>query len=198
VFKFFHLSDDKIRQNKFTPRTPRFPYEDENGNVIEDDFTPRISVAPTILDAEKAIVDLGRKHLYAGDTRRLTTDDIPVYSLTARFPQCPSSPGNPYGKRFNLGTWVGERLDKKETPPGCEKYLDERNRIQMSPRNFPEEWRTQFYGCVPDALETKEQWVLRPVYLYYLGKRSSTQVNLSQEGVEILKRVAPDLLKDEL
>jgi len=71
IFKIFHLSSVKLAEedeHEFTPRLPRYPMQDNTGAVIEDDFTPRVSVAPTIRQCYDALMKKDKKlYLYAAD-----------------------------------------------------------------------------------------------------------------------------------
>ena len=68
LFRFFHLSSFSLHRSKdtftFNPRVTSRPYEDSDSFVIEDNFTPRISLATSIEDATEALVASQSEHYY--------------------------------------------------------------------------------------------------------------------------------------
>jgi len=112
IFKYFHLS--KIRLGKetfvFNPRIPSSP------GWWEDDFTKRISLAPTIAQAIEALQDSGDFHVYAGDVKKDDTDNIETISLKAHFPKCPKSKKNPYSDDFDIIAWLLSLSDDELSP----------------------------------------------------------------------------------
>lgn len=182
VFRVFHLSTKKLEKDgdfDFTPRVPAHPWEDGNGSVTEDDFTKRISLAPTI---EKAVEALGMGDasyfVYAGDIKNISTDDIKVTPLKISFKKCKkdlSIPGNKYGLDFSLSKW------KKKVMP--------KQNLARKPSQLEPELRKKFYACVPDALSSDEMWSLDGITLYRIGEYLGRgQVELSPVGVQLIEK----------
>lgn len=147
-YKYYHLSGKNLGSEfTFTPRTPRFPYEDDNGDVIEDDFTPRVSWAKSIDDALKALKpnNEGTFFVYA-------VDSLPGHVDVEEASQNgPSSPGNDYGPDFTL-----------------KKYIDwaTENDVEVHRKGST---IVDVENCVPDAEETQEQWATEPVNARQVG-----------------------------
>jgi len=187
IFKYFHLSSERLNGNKpfrFTPRTPAIPYSDAEGNVIEDDFTNRVSLAPSVEKALEALQLSSHQktilYVYAVDFVEISDDDIPTISLKAHIKKCPRTNASPYGGNFNIRDWL------EEQPPSLARSFDYNF---IAPSLLPPKWRNQFYGCVPDAKETQELWSVQPVKMYYLGQLSTgNKVSLSKDGIKIISR----------
>ena len=217
TFKYFHLSNKLLSQKtfKFTPRIPREPFEGPSG-IIEDDFTNRISLAPTI---EKAIaaVEYLRPHLYVGDARAYAGDDIPVINLSQT--ACTQKLGMKYDDNFDMQEWLakvdrGLQKQLKGLPPTGVKakniqkmigslkkqtgsYEDEWYGID-SPKELPAWLRDKFYACVPDSNRTREVWSVRPIRLIYAGRTDAYEydqdlVVLSNAMVQYLARIGVSL-----
>jgi hypothetical protein len=160
-YRYFHLSSQNLGNTfLFVPRIPTHPAMDWGGNVMEDDFTPRISLATSIAKAQEALQ--GTKdatYVYA------TKQDIPVVS--PRVDDCPEY------KRKNTtgGTWTVKygdgnfrmvdylqankvKVDGKRTPP---------------PSQLPPRLKAKFQHCVNDVDLTQEVWSLVPVELELIG-----------------------------
>ena len=94
LFGYFHLSANQLHGNSrtftFNTRVPKYPFEDDDHRVIEDDFTPRISLATTIHDAVDALsTEKGDKYfVYACDVESRVDDDIDAIPLNLQFRQC--------------------------------------------------------------------------------------------------------------
>jgi len=189
IFKIFHLSSVKLGtedEHEFTPRVPRFPMQDNTGAVIEDDFTKRVSVAPTIRQAYDALMKKDKKlYLYAADSRKLNTDDVKVLDLGAEFEKCKERLSNPSMKNM-YGAQV------KPAPYELQYYLmskgldPEYSKPSELPRQFMMDWK----NCVPDAGQsevagTGEEWVLEPTNMFFIGETDDTN-----ETVEITKRAS--------
>ena len=189
IFKIFHLSSAKLGaedEHEFTPRLPRYPMQDNTGAVIEDDFTPRVSVAPTIRQCYDALMKKDKKlYLYAADSRKLSTDDVKVLDLGAEFEKCKERLSNPSMKNM-YGAQV------KPAPYELQYYLmskgldPEYSKPSELPRQFMMDWK----NCVPDAGQsevaaTGEEWVLEPTNMFFIGETDD-----SNETVEITKRAS--------
>lgn len=143
-WNYFHLSEKDLGDEfEFTPRLPRSPYTDMQGNVIEDMSTPRISWAISIQDAIFALNDLSVSDAYV-----YAVYDIPEMhdcEEHIRSRKAPSSPDNEYGPGFSwekYKNYVEGTLKKKVTEKFKTKKLQ---------------------GCVPDALDTHEIWSLSSI-----------------------------------
>ena len=189
IFKIFHLSSVKLGEedeHEFTPRLPRYPMQDNTGAVIEDDFTPRVSVAPTIRQCYDALMKKDKKlYLYAADSRKLSTDDVKVLDLGAEFEKCKERLSNPSMKNM-YGAQV------KPAPFELQYYLmskgldPEYSKPSELPRQFMMDWK----NCVPDAGQsevagTGEEWALEPTSMFFIGETDDTN-----ETVEITKRAS--------
>ena len=166
-FSGFHLSNNFLGEEfVFTPRIPRFPYEDHNNDVIEDDFTPRVSLAISIQDAFQAISSTlrnGDKQLYI---YALHHDDVNIVSIVDNIPHCPKINDKEYGTDFVMKKWLQFLDSKNEEEEDENELLSEAG---LSPSKLISPLGKQFKGCVPDAEETNEQWVLDPVKLMCVG-----------------------------
>lgn len=183
IFKYFHLSSKRLGKTKtFNPRVPARPWEDDDGNKTEDDFSKRISVAPSIALAAKALGDPDYYEVYAVDFLDIPTDDVEVFDLQARFKHCPDSPGNKYGQRFNLRKWLDRRAPDEEPD-----YVDSRG---YGPVDLPPKLRQQFYGCVPDAMQTGEKWITKNVKMFHLGQSDLDDpwIALTHEAAKLIDR----------
>ena len=189
IFKIFHLSSVKLGtedEHEFTPRVPRFPMQDNTGAVIEDDFTKRVSVAPTIRQAYDALMKKGVKlYLYAADSRKLNTDNVKVLDLGAEFEKCRQKLSNP-----EMNNIYGAQV--KPAPYELQYYLmpkgldPEYSKPSELPRQFMMDWK----NCVPDAGASEvapsgEEWILEPTNMFFIGETDD-----SNETVEITKRAS--------
>lgn len=189
IFKIFHLSSVKLGaedEHEFTPRLPRYPMQDNTGAVIEDDFTPRVSVAPTIRQCYDALMKKDKKlYLYAADSRKLSTDDVKVLDLGAEFEKCKQRLSSP-----EMNNTYGAQV--KPAPFELQYYLmskgldPEYSKPSELPRQFMMDWK----NCVPDAGQsevagTGEEWLLEPTNMFFIGETDDTN-----ETVEITKRAS--------
>jgi hypothetical protein len=183
-FNVFHLSEKLLDEPtfEFTPRVPRYPLDDNQGNAWEDDFTPRISLASSILDARNA--GAHGSYCYAGYTDKA----IP---LAPRVDDCPGGALGLKGRiTFSLGQYLSkikDELTPEETkailghsdPPA--KSLDKIRNVKLY--HLPERIKNRFYLCVPDSPSTNEVVVLEPIVLMYLGRvHSDTEVLMTNEA----------------
>lgn len=207
IFDFFHISDRRLSDDDyfiFTPRIPRRPYEDWEGNITEDDFTPRISVAPTIENALKAIEGQeeffeGWMHLYAG---------FGPTDAEAKQEDCPETPDQEYDTNFTMSKWLYQKLFDKELsvkdatelnmsiPPRIQpKDFKPKKHASLTPRGIrprilPTNLKDEFEQCVPDADETNENWMLKPTKMIYIGEldTKNREVILSSIGLSIVDK----------
>lgn len=199
LFGVFHLSDELLAEPSFTfiPRTPRYPARDHEYNVIEDDFTPRVSVATTIDDALDALEVPGRGlYVYAANFRTSPTTNV----VDLDDADCPSTPEMPYDKDFNMRKWLAYELEQGNAPEEMEDEI----RISgagvstktLTPSSLPKELGREFENCVPDAEDNDERWLLKPTEMLYLGQiADSDTIKLSSAAVAFLKDNAPDFLE---
>lgn len=187
IFKYFHISISELNRDQpftFTPRVPSSPYGDINGNTIEDDFTNRVSLAPSVDKAIEALEldpsEVGDYELYAIDFLEINDDNIKSVDLKAHLNKCPHTSDMPYNSNFSMKKWL---LDKGENIPKI------KNRIGVGPSNLPEKWKNQFYGCVPDAGKTSELWAVYPIKMYHIGRLlNSNNISLSRNGSLVIDR----------
>jgi hypothetical protein len=211
LFRFFHLSSFSLHKSKhtftFNPRVTKRPFEDENSFVIEDDFTPRISLATSIEDATEAL-DTGNTYepyyVYASDMEHRFDDDIPEDSLVhlpvqmTRCKQDLSSDDNEYGPQFSMLKYLQNKnvLPKKRSRETMTKYMNRTDATAYSnPKYLPIEHKAKFYACVPDSEDTNEYWSTIDTKMYYLGTHiaNSGVVRLSAHG----KRLLRDIMKEQ-
>jgi hypothetical protein len=211
LFRFFHLSSFSLHKSKhtftFNPRVTKRPFEDDESFVIEDDFTPRISLATSIEDATEAL-ETGNPsehyYVYASDIEHRFDDDIPEDSLVwlplelRRCKQDLSSDGNEYSPQFNMIKYLQNKnvLPKRRSRETMTKYMNRTDAIAYSsPKNLPPEHKAKFYACVPDAGETNEYWSTTNTVMYYLGTHiaNSGIVKLSAHGRRLLR----DIMKEQ-
>lgn len=210
LFRFFHLSSFSLHRSKdtftFNPRVTKRPYEDDDSFVIEDDFTPRISLATSIEDATEALYT-GNKYepyyVYASDIESELGDEIPEDSLVhlpvqlIRCKEDLSTDGNEYGPNFNMmkhliAKGVLPKLRSRETKT---KWV---NRVDATayekPSWLPPEHKAKFFACVPDAGETNEYWSTTDTKMYYLGTHiaNSKIVRLSAHGKRLIRNIMKD------
>jgi hypothetical protein len=135
LFNAFHVSSELLdnKEFTFTPRVPKGPYNDINGMHIEDDFTPRVSIGPTVGMCLKAL-EGSSGFLYAADFKLIRTDDVELHNLGQKFfPKCVktlSGPNNTYGPGgFNLLKFAEPIIGKKypDHSEGGEAYNRRKN-----------------------------------------------------------------------
>jgi hypothetical protein len=195
LYKYFHISEDYLINDDsektfvFTAKVPYQPFTDDDMNIIEDDFTPRVSIAPSIKMCLHALPDEGdseQLYLYGVDLKNDSSDDIETVNLKEMLDRCPIINGEKYGEDFSLGEWL-EALDikqyreiqkwyyektVKDVPDivGEVKYKDiDLSEFIESPSDLPEKYKMLFYACVPDADTTNEFWSLKNLKMNYLG-----------------------------
>lgn len=209
VFRYFHVSEQKLSKDDyftFTPRVPRYPLTDNEGNVIEDDFSKRISVAPNVRLALSALgtgafdhLD-GWAHLYAG---------IGHPDVKAKTEGCPETDDMEYGEQFKLVRWLrqkmfdgdlsiedaqklGMRIPPGLWPVGFKDPDWDPNRIPsgIKPSMLPTNLKTEFEHCVPDAEIHGENWLLKPTKLIYVGEIeiATREILLSSAGLQAVKQ----------
>jgi hypothetical protein len=207
LFRFFHLSSFSLHKSKdtftFNPRVTKRPYEDDESFVIEDDFTPRISLATSIEEATEAL-NTGNPseyyYVYASDIESREGDEIPESSLVylpVQIQKCKedlSSDGNEYGPEFKMIKYLQNKnvLPKRRSRETMTKYMNRTDAIAYSsPKQLPPEHKAKFRACVPDAGETNEYWSTTNTKMYYLGTHitNSGIVKLSAHGRRILRTI---------
>lgn len=173
-FNVFHLSSQYLgNEFVFTPRIPRHPYVDVNQHVIEDDITPRVSLAKSVSEAFSALQgnsDTGDYFIYAAKI----SDSVESVKDNIEF--CPQSENNPYGTSFNMKDWLVDKLvppSKKDDEEYVEAVSDKIDSKKFSPQKLNKELEgrlgDEFEGCVPDAIETDELWSAEPIKMLCVG-----------------------------
>lgn len=194
IFDYFHLSAHKLSKDDsftFTPRLPRHPYEDDEGNIIEDDFTKRVSVAKTIDDALTSIEGQTKPgewlFVYAG---------VGTPDAEAKQEDCPELEDMEYSIIFRMSDWLEGKLEageiKAPANASVRKWLDtpKRQRGKITPSGLPIYLGQEFEYCVPDADETRESWLSSPRELVFIGELNPTEriVLLSSAGLSLAKK----------
>jgi len=179
-FKHFHLSRKFLGAPTFTftPRAPPEPFHDIEGNVIEDDFTERISLAANIEDAREAIKDYNETYYYVYATQQ----DKGITDIETNMPNCPKNPPPEYGDKFDMLKWL-----KKNEPQELERIKKEKASY-LAPSKLAPDIKKQFKGCVPDSNETHEKWSLKPLTMIFIGTigEANNEVQLSKDGASIM------------
>ena len=202
LFKWFHISGQLLGGDKnlfiFSPRVPMSPARDYFGSVIEDDFTKRISVAPSITDALGALGLAAVKNrksslwVYAADLREDPVDDVSVYDLQSRLTQCDKD----LSYQENDGTdtyWQYSRATDMSSQYSFHDWEASTglNSEYDAPSELPAKLKAKWKGCVPDASATGEKWITKPTPLLLLGKleggeSSALRIRLTNFAVEEL------------
>jgi len=173
TFNWFHLSEKQLGSGdyfRFTPRVPKDPWV-----PMEDDFTKRISLAPSIKKAIEAVGGMSkmREHIYAADIKGYSGDDVNTIELATTFKNCPKTPGNKYGTKFSMSKWLRYLNKKDELTPDEKRNKaikaaltitapESYRTYEPTPVELPKRLRDEFYACVPDANKTKEVWTTEP------------------------------------
>jgi len=209
IFRFFHLSSFSLHKSKdtftFNPRVTSRPYEDSDSFVIEDNFTPRISLATSIEDSTEALGATESEHyyVYASDIESELGDEIPesgLIHLPLQMIQCKqdlSTDDNEYGPHFNMVKYLAAKklIPKKKRN---EREIDYFQRTDAtaysSPDTLPTEHKNKFFACVPDSEETNEYWSTTDTKMYYLGTHyaNSGVVRLSAHGKRLVRAIMKD------
>lgn len=93
----------------FNAKVPKYPFRDDDGRVIEDDFTKRISLCKTINDCLQAIEGVfnnKKYYLYGIDLKSSEKDNIDVINLSNMLDKCPVINSDNYGEDFNMADWL--------------------------------------------------------------------------------------------
>lgn len=179
-FAHFHLSRRYLGTTfTFTPRVPPEPYSDNDGNIIEDDFTKRISLAADIDDARDAIADYPETYYYI-----YATNEKNIYPIRKNIPKCPKNPPKKYGGKFNLTKWL-----EKNHPEELSRIEKERGfTYNLAPSKLEPEIKQQFQGCVPDSNKTHEEWSLKPLTMTFVGTigQGADTIDLTKDGEKII------------
>jgi hypothetical protein len=192
LFKWVHLSANRLGGDRnmftFTPRIPLTPASDRNGDVIEDDFTRRISVAPTIPLAMKALGggSLSGFWVYAVDLREDETDDVSTLDLSQILPDCDAD--------LSYEDVDGEEQVFSDVSANYElrRWLEQLTDDEYSgPNQMPADLQKSWQGCVHDSRETQEHWLTKPTPFLLLGRLVTSGkrnfVNLTPWAIEELR-----------
>ena len=181
-FTHFHLSRIFLGEPTFTftPRVPSEPFMDQDGNIIEDNFTKRVSLASDIEDARDAIKDYGGTYYYIYATQKTKGID----SVEDNLPDCPKDPPEEYGSEFNMKKWLRKNEPQELSTLKAKRGHD----INISPAILSPNIKQQFIGCVPDSNETHEEWSLTTLGMVFIGTigEAGDIVNLSETGADIM------------
>ena len=208
IFKYFHLSANKLNGNNpftFTKRVPKGPFEND-GRVIEDDFTKRISLATRIKDATDALnaTPTDFFYVYAADIESRVGDDVKAIPLDLKFQICKDNldtEDNKYGPNFNFRKFLRQYSGNTKLNKTLDKWKKGENGgyfpdygledIIYSPAQLPTELKKKWYACVPDALETNEYWGLEDTRMYMLGtyEVGDDVIVLTPESRELLDSI---------
>jgi hypothetical protein len=181
-FKFFHLSNAKKNKLTLTPRVPPNPWNDSNGDITEDDFTPRVSLASSLDDADNALEGAGAgRYVFAGEIKGYTGDNVTAIHLKKKIPKCPKTKDMSYDGDFLMRNWLDE----------VNPELSDSSGRHLRPATLPPKEKNKFAGCVPDARETNEYWSLEPVPLLGLGDYivPDSAVSLSKFGAAVMNQI---------
>ena len=177
-FAHFHLSSKFLGEPTFTfnPKIPRYPFEDIDGNVIEDDFTKRISLAADIEDARDAVIEQGGTCFYVYGIQ----EDTNIESVIDNRPDCPTIPPNEYNTKFRIKKWL------RNNHPDVLNSFNLKD--QIKPSSLPKELKDKFQGCVPDSNKTYEEWSRQPLQMIFIGTigEGNQEVQLSNEATRII------------
>jgi hypothetical protein len=225
TYKFFHISITKLIDNKadktfeFTAKAPRLPFQDDDGNVIEDNFTNRVSLGTSIKNCLYAMNDGDERslYLYGVDLKNDSSDNINPLNLKTMLNSCPVINGEKYGTDFNLHDWIASLTNEqyseiqsllyddliKNTPNLKNSILSDEIDVQefvYSPSSLPEKYKKLFYACVPDADDTNEFWSLKNLKMDYLGEFSSIHdafINLQIKKDDETPNAIKNILKNK-
>jgi hypothetical protein len=162
MFSFFHLSSvDHGDTMTFSAKVPKNPYVDHNQDTIEDDFTPRVSLAATVQEAVEALNGSSSTYFVYGIAR---ADVNPESVKKLDLEDCPKSPKtDSYDIDFIMRDWVRSLVSEEEYEEDFHIYK------KLKPSAMPDELGKQFKGCVPDADLTGEVWSTKDIQMEKLG-----------------------------
>jgi len=206
IFKYFHLSTKKLNDDEpftFNPRVPKNTFEND-GRVIEDNFTKRISLATRIKDAADSLSGVYSNfyYVYAADVESRVGDDVKAIPLDIKFQICKKNldmEDNEYGQEYDFRKFLrqysdnpklNKTLKKWKKDPYYDPYYGAED-IIYSPAQLPTELKKKWYACVPDALETNEYWGLEDTKMYLLGtyEVGDTDIVLTRNGRELIDSI---------
>jgi len=209
LFKYFHVSKQKLNDNEpfvFNPRIPNKPYK-HNGYAIEDDFTERISLATKVKEAAEAVMaeDGDIYWVYAADIHSITSDDVNAVSLQVTLQKCKDdldSEDNQYGREYDFGKFLTKHFREPALIKVVKKtrkeagYLGKYHRqdtkdLINSPSELPPKLRKKWFACVPDVEDTNEFWSLENTKMYLLGSYTahSDYLTLTDEGLRLIESI---------
>lgn len=185
-FDVFHITP-KYLGKEFTPRLrpPGGPFEDEDGYVIEDEVTPRFSVAKNISRCFKGLGEIasGGWHVYVAK-------DVKTFRPFFDNKRCPNTPGNPYGFNFSWQEYAEDT--------GVDPEDSDNREIEMT-------------YCVPDVAKTGERWVTKETgvpQMRYLGKTISgdqlmlskdiTSKDMKPKATQMIESLVRQVLREEM
>lgn len=210
LFKYFHVSKQKLNDNEpfvFNPRIPNKPYK-HNGYVIEDDFTKRISLATKVKEAAEAVMaeDGDMYWVYAADIHSIASDDLNAVSLQVTLQKCKDNldfEDNQYGREYDFGKFLMKhsrepelskvvKRTKKEIGYLGKYHPKDTKDLINSPNELPPKLKNQWFACVPDAEDTNEFWSLENTKMYLLGSYTaySDYINLTDEGLKLIESIS--------
>lgn len=171
MFPFFHVSwdkpDDEDNRVIFRPRVPESTWMDMKGDVIEDNFTPRVSLSKTVKGAQGAVDGGGsRPYLYAVSSSEASRVSLLDVSEEVRRCRQRIEGEKEYGPDFNFLDFLNDNI----------QYIPDDMSGVDGPADLTDEGRKLWRGCVPDAEKTQEVWALEPVELLFLGAIDGNRV----------------------
>ncbi len=201
IFTYFHIStklllDDDKDVFTFHIKAPKRPYKDIDGNIIEDDFTKRISLSTSIHDCFNSLDKTIRQgYLYGIDLKNDPNDNLDAINLATMQLKCPLIRGDYYNDEFNLRDWILslDEYSKNEISKHLKNvyninFVDDTTwDSTISPSLFPEKYKNLFYACVPDADKHKEFWSTKNLKMVYIGKIVGGDIYLSDSMIQIIK-----------
>lgn len=163
IFDAFHLSTKFLgKEFVFTPRVSKNLYKDVDQNIIEDDITPRISVARRIEDALASLDGVYPNEeffIYGMDTEKANK----MFSTAKKIEDCPDDGESDYGLSFLMKKFLTKTLNLND------EESEELSQKKYSPKLLRKDLGDKFIGCVPDAKETNEYWLLEPTNFIFVG-----------------------------
>ena len=203
----------------FTPRVPRHPLRGEDDFTKRISLAPKINRAvygllQNTLKDQEALEE--QFYVYAGDFKEDPDDDIKTVKLSVELRRCnknlsykskKESRNNRYSsyqQRQHNWTFSGFMQSKTEEKFGTDKcytltnYADRQKCLIMQTSNSPSSLEhfgindvsDLFYACVPDANDSKEEWSLKPISLYYIGAYipKTKKIQVRPEAYRLIKQ----------
>ncbi len=155
------------------PSVPRTPYKDDNDDVTEDDFTPRVSLAPSVELAIQAVEEHATRYFAVYET----ASDLDVVEPHT------TAPNGEDGPYFQLQDYIEQLSEEDEDLDLSGVY---------APSHFPDGLRENFEYFVPDAADTQEVWSLTPVKVKYVGVYDTKTKKVTEPEVKAANLVSAD------